>query len=91
MVFKPFRTFITIIAVFYRENIAKYFENKKSTVERFTFLFNVAYVLLFTLLACVILFPSLLLLCYILVNVLTLVFLVLIVYSIIYLYYKRNR
>jgi hypothetical protein len=36
VVFKPFRTFIAIIAVFLSENIAKYFENK-STVERFTF------------------------------------------------------
>jgi Na+/alanine symporter len=90
MVFKPF-TFITIIAVFLSGKYSEvFFENKKNTVERFTFCLICLCVTLY-IISFVILFPSLLLLCYILVNVLTLVFLVLIVYSIIYLYYKRNR
>jgi len=82
--------FIAIIAVFLSGKYSEVFLKIKKYSRTIYILFNVAYVLLFTLLACVILFPSLLLLCYILVNVLTLVFLVLIVYSIIYLYYNRK-
>lgn len=82
--------FIAIIAVFLSGKYSEVFLKIKKYSRTIYILFNIAYVLLFTLLACVILFPSLLLLCYILVNVLTLVFLVLIVYSIIYMYYKRK-
>ncbi|PKH67402.1 hybrid sensor histidine kinase/response regulator [Flavobacterium sp. ALD4] len=81
---------IAIIAVFLSGKYSEVFLKIKKHSKMIYILFNVAYVLLFSLLMCVVFFPSLLLLCYLLVNILTLVFLVLIVYSIMYLYYKRK-
>ncbi|MBP2284554.1 signal transduction histidine kinase/ActR/RegA family two-component response regulator [Flavobacterium sp. CG_23.5] len=53
-------------------------------------LFNISYALLFGLLFCTLFIPATLLFCYPLVNVLGLLFLVLIIYSIGYLYYKKK-
>ena len=82
--------FIAIIAVFLSGKYSELFLKIKSNSRKIYILFNVAYGLLFSLLFCVIFIPSILLFSYILVNVLTLVFLILIVYSIAYLYYKRK-
>lgn len=81
---------IAIIAVFLSGKYSEVFLNIKKHSRSIYRLFNIAYVLLFLLLLCVIFFPAILLMSYIVVNVLTLVFLILIVYSIIYLYYKRK-
>jgi signal transduction histidine kinase/ActR/RegA family two-component response regulator len=81
---------IAIVAVFLSGKYSEVFLNIKKHSKSIYRLFNIAYVLLFLLLLCVVFFPSVLLMSYIVVNVLTLVFLALIVYSIIYLYYKRK-
>ncbi|EIA08037.1 hybrid sensor histidine kinase/response regulator [Flavobacterium frigoris] len=81
---------IAIVAVFLSGKYSEVFLNIKKHSRSIYRLFNIAYVLLFLLLLCVIFFPSILLMSYIAINVLTLVFLILIVYSIIYLYYKRK-
>lgn len=81
---------IAIVAVFLSGKYSEVFLNIKRHSKSIYRLFNIAYVLLFLLLLCVVFFPSVLLMSYIVVNVLTLVFLALIVYSIIYLYYKRK-
>lgn len=82
--------FIAIIAVFLSGKYSEVFLKIKHFSKTLYALFNTAYVLLFLLLVCVIIFPSMLLLNYLLVNLLTLVFLVLIVSSIIYLYYNNK-
>ncbi|MFV8340786.1 7TM diverse intracellular signaling domain-containing protein [Flavobacterium sp. XS2P39] len=82
--------FIAIIAVFLSGKYSELYLKIKTNSKRIYVLFKVAYGLLFFLLFCVIFIPSILLFSYVLVNVLTLVFLILIVYSIIYLYYKRK-
>ena len=82
--------FIAIFAVFLSGKYSELFLKIKANSRRIYILFNVAYSLLLFLLLCVIFIPSLLLFSYILVNVLTLVFLILIVYSIIYLYYNKK-
>ena len=82
--------FIAIIAVFLSGKYSEVFLKIKTNSKKIYFLFKVAYALLFFLLFCVIFIPSLLLFSYIFVNVLTLVFLILLVYSIIYLYYKKK-
>jgi signal transduction histidine kinase/ActR/RegA family two-component response regulator len=82
--------FIAIIAVFLSGKYSEVFLKIKTNSKKIYILFNVAYALLFLLLVFIIFIPSLLLFSYVLVNVLTLVFLILIVYSIIYLYYKRK-
>ncbi|OAB27294.1 Signal transduction histidine kinase [Flavobacterium fryxellicola] len=82
--------FIAIIAVFLSGKYSELFLKIKNNSRKIYILFNVAYGLLIALLLCVIFIPSILLFSYILVNVLTLVFLILIVYSIAYLYYKRK-
>jgi hypothetical protein len=81
--------FIAIVAVFLSGKYSEVFLNIKGHSKTIYILFNIAYTLLFSLLVSSF-FPSLLLLWYLLVNILTLVFLLLIVYSIIYLYYKRK-
>jgi signal transduction histidine kinase/ActR/RegA family two-component response regulator len=82
--------FIAIIAVFLTGKYSEVFLKIKTHSKRIYILFNVAYVSLFSLLLCVVFFPSLLLLCYLTVNLITLGFLLLIVYSIIFLYYNRK-
>ncbi|MBC7845742.1 MAG: response regulator [Flavobacterium sp.] len=82
--------FIAIIAVFLSGKYSELFLNIKTNSKKIYFLFNFAYGLLLLLLFCVVFIPSVLLFSYILVNVLTLLFLILIVYSIVYLYYKRK-
>jgi signal transduction histidine kinase/ActR/RegA family two-component response regulator len=82
--------FIAIIAVFLSGKYSELFLKIKKNSNKIYILFNVAYALLLLLLFCVIFIPSLLLFSYVLVNVLTLVFLILIVYSILYLYYKKK-
>ncbi|WP_016990959.1 hybrid sensor histidine kinase/response regulator [Flavobacterium sp. ACAM 123] len=82
--------FIAIIAVFLSGKYSEVFLKIKEHSKTLYILFNMAYVLLISLLMGVIFVPSILVLSYILVNMLTLVFLLLIVYSIIYLYYKRK-
>lgn len=82
--------FIAIIAVFLSGKYSELFLNIKENSNKIYFLFNIAYGLLLLLIFCVVFIPSLLLFSYILVNVLTLMFLILIVYSIVYLYYKRK-
>ena len=82
--------FIAIFAVFLSGKYSELFLKIKANSRKIYILFNVAYGLLLFLLLCVIFVPSLLLFSYILVNVLTLVFLILIVYSIIYLYYNKK-
>ena len=82
--------FIAISAVFLSGKYSEVFLKIKTNSKKIYILFNIAYALLFLLLVFIIFIPSLLLFSYILVNVLTLVFLILIVYSIIYLYYKRK-
>lgn len=81
---------IAIVAVFmsgtYSQLYLKIKENSKTIYQ----LFKVAYGLLIFLLFSVIFLPSILLFSYILVNVLTLVFLLLIVYSIGFLYYTKK-
>jgi hypothetical protein len=89
LVFEPFRAFIAIVAVFLSGKYSEVFLNIKGHSKRIYILFNIAYTTVFVISKCSF-FPSLLLLCYLLVNILTLVFLLLIVYSIIYLYYKRK-
>jgi signal transduction histidine kinase/CheY-like chemotaxis protein len=81
---------IAIVAVFLSGKYSEVFLNIKKYSKKIYLLFNVAYVLLFLLLLCVIFVPAILVTCYLAVNVLTLVFLALIVYSIIYLYYNRK-
>lgn len=82
--------FIAIIAVFLSGKYSELFLDVKANSKKIYFLFNIAYGILLLLLFCVVFIPSLLLFSYILVNVLTLLFLILIVYSIVYLYYKRK-
>jgi signal transduction histidine kinase/ActR/RegA family two-component response regulator len=82
--------FIAIIAVFLTGKYSEVFLKIKTHSKRIYILFNVAYVSLFSLLLCVVFFPSLLLICYLTVNLITLCFLLLIVYSIIFLYYNRK-
>lgn len=82
--------FIAIIAVFLSGKYSELFLNIKANSKKIYFLFNTAYGLLLLLLFCVVFIPSILLFSYVLVNVLTLLFLILIVYSIVYLYYKRK-
>ncbi|NDP28889.1 MAG: response regulator [Flavobacterium sp.] len=82
--------FIAIIAVFLSGKYSELFLNIKDNSKKIYLLFNIAYGLLLLLLFSVVFIPSLLLFSYILVNVLTLLFLILIVYSIVYLYYKRK-
>jgi signal transduction histidine kinase/ActR/RegA family two-component response regulator len=82
--------FIAIIAVFLSGKYSELFLSIKANSKKIYFLFNIAYGLLLLLLLVVIFIPSVLLFSYILVNVLTLLFLILIVYSIVYLYYKRK-
>lgn len=81
---------IAIIAVFLSGKYSEVFLNIKKYSKKIYLLFNIAYALLLSLLLCVIFIPSILLICYVAVNVLSLVFLILIVYSIIYLYYNRK-
>ncbi|TDD75591.1 hybrid sensor histidine kinase/response regulator [Flavobacterium caseinilyticum] len=82
--------FIAIIAVFLSGKYSELFLKIKTNSKKIYILFNIAYALLFLLLFCIIFIPSTLLFSYVLVNVLTLVFLMLIVCSIIYLYYKKK-
>ena len=82
--------FIAITAVFLSGKYSELFLDIKANSKNIYFLFNMAYGLLLLLLLVVIFVPSVLLYSYILVNVLTLLFLILIVYSIVYLYYKRK-
>lgn len=82
--------FIAIIAVFLSGKYSELYLKIKTNSKQIYLLFKVAYGLLFFLLFCVIFIPSILLFSYVLVNVLTLVFLILIVYSILHLYYKRK-
>lgn len=81
---------IAITAVFLSGKYSELFLKIKRNSTKIYILFQVAYWLLFFLLFCIIFIPSILLFSYVLVNVLTLVFLILIVYSIGYLYYKRK-
>lgn len=82
--------FIAIIAVFLSGKYSELYLKIKTNSKKIYVLFKVAYGSLFFLLFCVIFIPSILLFSYVLVNVLTLVFLILIVYSILYLYYNRK-
>ena len=82
--------FIAIIAVFLSGKYSELFLDIKKNSKKIYILFNIAYVLLFLLLFCIIFIPSTLLFSYVLVNILTLVFLLLIVCSIIYFYYKKK-
>ncbi|CAM4157778.1 hybrid sensor histidine kinase/response regulator [Flavobacterium weaverense] len=82
--------FIAIVAVFLSGKYSELFLKIKDNSKKIYTLFNVAYVLLFTLLLITILFPSLLLASYIFVNVLTLIFLLLIIFSIGHLYYTKK-
>jgi signal transduction histidine kinase/CheY-like chemotaxis protein len=82
--------FIAIIAVFLSGKYSELYLKVKVNSKKIYLLFNTAYVLLFFLLFCIIFIPSILLFSYISINVLTLVFLLLIVYTIIYLYYKKK-
>ena len=82
--------FMAIIAVFFSGKYSELFLKIKKNSKKIYILFNIAYVLLFLLLLCIIFIPSTLLFSYVLVNVLTLVFLILIVCSIIYLYCKKK-
>ena len=82
--------FIAIVAVFLSGKYSELFLKIKDNSKNIYTLFNVAYVLLFTLLLITILFPSLLLASYIFVNVLTLIFLLLIIFSIGHLYYTKK-
>ena len=82
--------FIAIIAVFLSGKYSELFLKIKTNSKKIYILFNISYLLLFLLLFCIIFIPSTLLSSYVLVNVITLVFLILIACSIIYLYYKKK-
>ncbi|MFV8328477.1 7TM diverse intracellular signaling domain-containing protein [Flavobacterium sp. ZS1P14] len=82
--------FFAIIAAFLSGKYSEVFLKIKQHSKTFYRLFTVSYALLFVLLFCAILLPSALLYCYMLVNVLALVFLILIICSIGYLYYKKK-
>jgi signal transduction histidine kinase/CheY-like chemotaxis protein len=81
--------FIAIIAVFLSGKYSELFLKIKLQNKSIYRLFQWAYGLLFLLLLCVVFVPSILLFSYIVVNVLTLVFLILIVFSIAYFYRKK--
>ena len=81
---------IAITAVSLSGKYSELFLRIKKNSKKIWILFQVAYGLLFILLLCIIFIPSILLFSYILVNVLTLVFLILIVYSILYLYFNKK-
>jgi signal transduction histidine kinase/CheY-like chemotaxis protein len=80
--------FIAIIAVFLTGKYSEVFLKIRAHSRTIYILYNVAYVLLFSLLLTIIFFPSLLLLSYLVINIFTLLFLILIVYSILYLYFN---
>ena len=82
--------FIAIIAVFLSGKYSELFLDIKTNSKKIYILFNVAYIVLFLLLFCIIFIPSTLLFSYVLVNVLTLLFLMLIVCSILYFYFKKK-
>ncbi|MFV5698040.1 7TM diverse intracellular signaling domain-containing protein [Flavobacterium sp. ZT3R17] len=82
--------FFAIIAAFLSGKYSEVFLKIKQYSKTFYTLFNVSYALLFVLLFCAIVLPVTLLYCYMLVNVLALIFLILIICSIGYLYYKKK-
>lgn len=82
--------FIAIIAALLSGKYSEVFLKIKIYSKRIYYLFNGAYILLFVLLFCAIFIPASLLYCYLLVNVFSLIFLFLIVFTISYLYYKKK-
>lgn len=82
--------FIAILAVLLSGKYSEVFLKIKIHSKRIYFLFNVAYVLLIVLFLCIIFIPAVLIYCYVLVNVFTLMYLFLIVFTISYLYYKKK-
>jgi signal transduction histidine kinase/CheY-like chemotaxis protein len=82
--------FFAIIAAFLSGKYSEVFLKIKQHSKTFYILFNVSYALLFVLLFSAIFFPFTLLFCYMLVNVLALIFLILIICSIGFLYYKKK-
>lgn len=82
--------FFAIIAAFLSGKYSEVFLKIKQHSKTFYTLFNISYVLLFVLLFSAIFFPSTLLFCYMLVNVLALIFLILIICSIVFFYYKKK-
>jgi signal transduction histidine kinase/CheY-like chemotaxis protein len=81
---------IAIVAVFLTGMYSQLYLKIKENSKTIYMLFKVAYGLLIFLLFSVFFLPSILLFSYVLVNVLTLVFLLLIVYSIGFLYYTKK-
>ncbi len=81
---------IAIIAALLSGKYSEVFLKIKLYSSRIYYLFNAAYVLLFVLLFCAVFIPSTLLYCYVLVNVFSMIFLFLIVFTIAYLYYKKK-
>ncbi|WP_367771291.1 7TM diverse intracellular signaling domain-containing protein [Flavobacterium sp. WC2421] len=82
---------LAIVAAFLSGKYSEVFLKIKDNSKSFYRLFNVSYATLGVLFLCTLFIPATLSFCYIAVNVLALIFLILIVCSVIYLYYKKKK
>ena len=82
---------LAIVAAFLSGKYSEVFLKIKDNSRTFYLLFNISYVTLTVLFLCTLFIPGALSFCYVAVNVLALIFLILIVCSIINLYYQKKK